>query len=170
MILIFLKKCNNNNINNDLFLFGLPGVMIIVKLWVHTSVKWKLSWGWESHCVVSISRDPNSSSNLSKVLRTQPRRPKHQREVPNLSNKSTLVCQNLPLWPPAISDGKTYKSSLTVFLNKHQSRHQPKKNTLIVLLLFFSRENDTTDPKKNHIFLWNCAYLDIFGGSFQIYV
>ena len=48
------------------FLFGLPGVMIIVKLWVHTSVKWKLSWGWESHCVVSISRDPNSSSNLSK--------------------------------------------------------------------------------------------------------
>ena len=62
----FLKKCYNNNINNDLFLFGLPGVMIIVKLWVHTSVKWKLSWGWESHCVVSISRDPNSSSNLSK--------------------------------------------------------------------------------------------------------
>ena len=46
------------------FFFCFPGVMIFVKLWVHRSVKVeKLSWGWDTHCVVSISsRDPNSSS------------------------------------------------------------------------------------------------------------
>ena len=120
-LMIFLKKYYY--INNDLFLFGLPGVMIIVKLWVHTSVKWKLSWGWESHCVVSISRDPNSSSNLSKVLGTQT--PEERSQICPIN---PLVCQNLPLWPPAISDGKTYKSSLTVFLNKHQKPPSAKKN------------------------------------------
>ena len=132
--------------------------MIIVKLWVHTSVKWKLSWGWESHCVVSISRDPNSSSL----------RPVCQTSVcfwgPNLSNNSSVPKS------PTVQQylmGRHINQVWLYFWINIKSRHQQKKyiNTLVQLFFSWKRQNR---QKRNIFSVKLCTYLDIFGGKFQI--